>query len=51
MDQPSGIGAEFDTVGFTHEGRTTMCFAKVPARVVIHEVPDCIPASSRSRAG
>jgi len=45
MDQPSGIGAEFDTVAFTHEGRTHDVFraGSGPGVVVIHEVPGLHP--------
>ncbi len=45
MDQPRGIGAEFETVAFTHGGRTHDVFraGSGPGVVVIHEVPGLHP--------
>jgi dienelactone hydrolase len=45
MNDPTGIGAEFDTTTFTHEGRTHDVFraGSGPAVVVIHEVPGLHP--------
>jgi dienelactone hydrolase len=45
MNDPPGIGAEFDTTTFTHEGRTHHVFraGSGPAVVVIHEVPGLHP--------
>jgi dienelactone hydrolase len=45
MDQPSGIGAEFESEAFTHAGRTHDVFraGSGPGVVVIHEVPGLHP--------
>jgi dienelactone hydrolase len=45
MDQPSGIGGDFESVAFTHEGRTHDVFraGSGPGVVVIHEVPGLHP--------
>jgi dienelactone hydrolase len=45
VNQPRGIGAEFDATTFTHEGRTHDVFraGSGPAVVVIHEVPGLHP--------
>jgi dienelactone hydrolase len=45
MNQPRGIGAEFGTSTFTHEGRTHDVFraGSGPGVVVIHEIPGLHP--------
>jgi dienelactone hydrolase len=45
MNDSTGIGAEFDTTTFTHEGRTHDLFraGSGPAVVVVHEVPGLHP--------
>ena len=45
MRPPRGIGADFDTVTFTHEGSTREVFrgGSGPAVVVIHEIPGVHP--------